>query len=207
MQKMNKQKGLTFIVLSPSGGGKGSILKEVMEQDSNLKYSVSATTRKPRPGEIDGQHYHFIEHAAFEKLISDNKILEYAEYCGNYYGTLRESVERFENEGYDVILEIEVQGGAQVKKIKPDAVSIFILPPSMQVLEKRLRRRGTETEEVITGRLAAAREEIPYAESCDYIIVNDDLKDAVLDMQTIIKAEKLKAAKNIDLIKGVLNNA
>ncbi len=197
------KKGVVFVVLSPSGGGKGSILKQVIEQNPQAKFSVSATTRKPRPGEIHGQHYFFVSKEQFEQMIQKGEMLEYAEYCGNYYGTPKTAVEKWTDEGYDVILEIEVQGGAQVKRLLPDSISIFILPPSMQVLEERLRNRGTETEDVIQGRLQTARKEIPYANECDYVIVNQHLEDAVEEMNAIMTAERLKKNKNT-FIKGVL---
>lgn len=199
--------GILLVILAPSGGGKGTILKKVLGSGGKIRYSVSATTRKPRPGEVDGEHYFFLEKPAFEKLIAENKMLEYAEYCGNYYGTPKEPVDKWLAKGYDVVLEIEVQGGAQVKKQMPDCVSVFIAPPSLEVLEHRLRCRGTETEDMILGRLETAREELRQAGSFDYLVVNDKLEDAVSDMNTIIRAEKLKMAKNRDLIERMQKNA
>ncbi len=197
------KKGVVFIVLSPSGGGKGSILKQVIQENKQARFSVSATTRSPRPGEKHGEQYLFVTREEFERMIAAGEMLEYAEYCGNYYGTPKAPVEEWTQQGYDVVLEIEVQGCAQVKKLLPAAVSVFILPPSLQVLEHRLRGRGTETEEVITGRLQTAQREIPYAEACDYVIINDSLQEAVQDMQAIMSAERLKKNKD-ELIKGVL---
>lgn len=199
--------GILLVVLAPSGGGKGTILNEVRRKGEKIRFSVSATTRKPRPGEVDGEHYYFLDKQAFEALIAKDEMLEYAEYCGNYYGTPREPVEKWLREGYDVILEIEVQGGAQVKKLMPDCVSVFITPPSLEILEQRLRRRGTETEEVIQGRLKTAREELRQAHIFDYLVINDALEDAVADMNSIIKAEKLKTAKNRETVERMLNNA
>lgn len=186
-------KGLLIVMLSPSGGGKGSILKEVLSSGEKIRYSVSATTREPRPGEIEGTHYYFISQTDFEAMIEKGEMLEYAKYCGNYYGTPRAPVEKWQAEGYDVILEIEVQGGEQVKRLAPDAVSIFIMPPSFEVLEHRLRRRGTESEEVIVGRLRVAQKEITYARRCDYIVVNNRLEDAIEDVKAILRAEKCKS--------------
>lgn len=192
-------KGLVIVVSAPSGGGKGTILKELFERNSNIKFSVSATTRNPRPGEVDGQHYYFIDTPKFQELIDNDKMLEHAEYCGNFYGTPREPIEKAVDEGYDIVLEIEVQGGAQIKKKIPECVSVFITPPSMEVLEKRLRNRGTETDEVIKNRLNTALSEIPHAKDYDYIVVNDKLEDAVAELESIIKAEKLKYSRNTDL--------
>lgn len=200
-------KGLVIVVLSPSGGGKGTILKEVFASSKNMKLSVSATTRKPRPGEKHGEHYFFVTHEEFEKMIADGEMLEYAEYCGNYYGTPKSPVEKWTNDGQDVILEIEIQGGQQVKKLLPDCISVFIVPPSMSVLEKRLRNRGTETDDVIKGRLEVARKEVAHAKDYDYVVVNDKLEDAVSDIKSIIRAEKLKYYRNEGIIERVLEDA
>lgn len=193
MRRIALGKGLLIVMLSPSGGGKGSILKEVLNSGGKIRYSVSATTREPRPGEVDGEDYYFISRADFEELIEKGEMLEYARYCGNYYGTPKAPVEAWRTEGYDVILEIEVQGGEQVKRLESEAVSIFIMPPSFEVLEHRLRRRGTESEEMIAGRLKAARKEITYAGNCEYIVVNNRLEDAVEDVKAILRAEKCKS--------------
>ena len=141
------------MISGPSGCGKGTVLKEVMKKQ-NLYYSISMTTRQPREGEVDGVHYHFVSKEQFETLIAQNGVLEHAEYCGNYYGTPREAVETMRNEGKDVILEIEVVGAAQVRENCPDAVSIFIAPPSIAELKRRLYGRGTESEETIQERIA-----------------------------------------------------
>lgn len=192
-------KGLVIVVSAPSGGGKGTILKELFKRNTNMKFSVSATTRKPRPGEVDGQSYYFTDKKHFEELIAEGKMLEHAEYCGNYYGTPKEPIEKAVAEGYDIVLEIEVQGGAQIKNKIPDCVSVFITPPSMEVLERRLRNRGTETDEVIKNRLNTALQEIPHAKDYDYIVVNDELEKAVDELEAIIKAEKLRYERNENL--------
>lgn len=189
------KQGVVFVVLSPSGGGKGSILKKVMEVNKNARFSVSATTRKPRPGELHGEHYLFVSHEEFEDMINRGEMLEYAEYCGNYYGTPKAPVQKWADKGRDVILEIEVQGGSQVKELLPNSVSIFILPPSLEILEKRLRGRGTETEEVIKGRLETAKDEVGFAKECDYVVVNDHLEDAVSEVIAVMTAERLKINK------------
>ena len=199
-------KGILLVLSGPSGSGEGAIL-DAYKKDHPVYFSVSNTTRSPRPGEIDGVHYHFITREAFEEKIASGGMLEYAEYVGNYYGTPREPVERWMDQGRDVVLEIEVKGGAQVKKLMPECVSIFILPPSMQVLEKRLRGRGTEEEATIQQRLAKAREEIPHAKEYDYVVFNDRLEDAVSDLRAIIHGEKLKFSRNTDSIERVLEHA
>ena len=201
------ERGLLAVISAPSGGGKGTIMKELFAKDDNLRLSVSATTRAPRPGEVDGTHYYFISREEFESLINQGKMLEHAEYVGNYYGTPRGPVEDWLAEGHDVLLEIEVQGGAQVKKIMPECVSIFVLPPSMKVLEERLRGRGTEEEKTLQERLSTARQEIPHVKEYDYIVFNDRLEDAVEDILAILRAEKLKYSRNTDSAERVLNNA
>lgn len=200
-------KGLLIVISAPSGGGKGSILKEIFSQDENLTLSVSATTRSPRPGEEHGKQYYFVSREEFLKQIRDGEMLEYTEYCGNFYGTPKVAVEEWREKGKDVVLEIEVDGGAQIKKLIPDCVSVFVLPPSMQVLEKRLRGRGTEEETVVQKRLKAACQEIPHAKDYDYIVYNDRLEDAVTDVQAILRAEKLKYFRNTDSIERVLKDA
>lgn len=199
--------GLLVVISAPSGGGKGTILKELFAKDDNLVLSVSATTRSPRPGEEHGKQYYFLQREEFEELISQGKMLEYAQYVGNYYGTPREPVEQWMAQGKDVVLEIEVQGGAQIKKLMPGCVSIFILPPSMEVLEKRLRDRGTEEDATVRKRLEKAREEIPHAKDYDYVVFNDRLEDAVEDLRAILRAEKRKYHRNETAVERVLDHA
>lgn len=199
-------RGVLIVVSSPSGGGKGSVLKRLTELNDNIRISVSATTRAPREGEIDGVNYNFISKSEFKELISNRDMLEYAEYCGNYYGTPKNIIEDWLSNGDDVILEIEVQGAAQVREKCPDSVSVFILPPSMKVLSERLRGRGTESDEIVEKRLSKAFEEIKQAENYDYVIINDSLDRCVQDFCNIINAEKMKSSRNINLIKEVLEN-
>ena len=199
--------GLLVVISAPSGGGKGTILKELFAKDDNLVLSVSATTRSPRPGEEHGKQYYFLQKEEFEELISQGKMLEYAQYVGNYYGTPREPVEQWMAQGKDVVLEIEVQGGAQIKKLMPGCVSIFILPPSTEVLEKRLRDRGTEEDATVRKRLEKAREEIPHAKDYDYVVFNDRLEDAVEDLRAILRAEKRKYHRNETAVERVLEHA
>lgn len=201
------KKGLLVVISAPSGGGKGTILKELFATDKNLRLSVSATTRQPRPGEEHGKHYYFISREEFEAMIREGKMLEHARYVDNYYGTPRGPVEEWTGEGLDVVLEIEVQGGAQVKRLMPECVSIFIMPPSLEVLAERLRGRGTEDEATVLKRLETARREIPHAAEYDYIVTNDRLEDAVEDIRAILRAEKLKYSRNTDCIERMLENA
>ena len=176
---MNK-KGTLFVITGPSGAGKGTVLKEVFSALDGLYFSVSGTTRAPREGEVDGVHYHFMTRERFEELIANDRFLEYAQYNGNYYGTPLDPVEEHLEQGHDVILEIEVQGALQVKKRLPKAVTVFIAPPSFEELERRLRGRGTETEEVIQNRLAIARQECANMDEFRFIVVNDEV-DAAAD--------------------------
>ena len=199
-------KGLLIVVSAPSGCGKGTILKEILK-DERFYYSVSATTREPREGEIDGVHYRFYSREKFEQLVSENVMLEHAEYCNNYYGTRGDIVEEMRNKGKDVILEIEVQGAMNVMKKWPDAVSLFVLPPSVKELERRLRKRGTEKEDVIAERLSKALDEISHANQYKYIIVNNALEDAVDDFKAVIKAERLKAEYAGEILDEVVKNA
>ncbi len=198
-------RGLLLVVSAPSAGGKGTILKEWFRQDQNLRMSVSATTRPPRPGEENGREYYFISREEFQGLVDSGSMLEHAEYVGNYYGTPKAPVEKWLSEGWDVVLEIDVQGGAQIKKLAPDCVSVFITPPSMEVLEQRLRDRGTEDDATVRKRLETARRELPHAEQYDYVVVNDRLEDAVADMQAILRSEKCKCARNPGFIQRVLD--
>lgn len=172
------KKGLLIVVSGPSGVGKGTVLKEVMAENSNIYFSVSATTRDPRPGEIPGVTYHYLTKEQFLKNIEAGLMLEYAEYCDNYYGTLRQAVDRMRDEGKDVLLEIESCGAMQVMKNCSDAVTIFIAPPSMEELRRRLTERGTEKPEVIESRLAKAEEEMQHAHLYTHYVVNDTVENA-----------------------------
>lgn len=199
------KKGLLLVVSGPSGCGKGTVLGGIVSE-LGLSYSVSATTRAMREGEIDGVNYHYMTNDQFEKLIDEDKVLEYTNYCGNYYGTLRDEVEKRRNNGEDVLLEIEVVGAGNVKRICPDAVLIFIAPPSVAELERRLRKRGTETDAVIAERVSQAEREIRCAAQYDYVVINGALEKAVDDVASIIKAERISAENKEKLISEVLNS-
>ena len=200
-----KNKGLLLVVSAPSGCGKGTILGEILKDDS-FYYSISATTRAPREGEQDRVNYHFITKEEFEQRIAQGGMLEYAQYCGNYYGTPKKEVEQMREAGRDVILEIEVEGAMKVRALCPDAVFLFIAPPSVEELRRRLNKRGTEAAEVIEERVSQAARELSYADRYDYIIVNGELEKAIQDFRTVVRAEKLRT-KNGNKIDEVLNHA
>lgn len=199
-------KGLLVVLSGPSGTGKGTVLKTYFAKHPEARLSVSATTRAPRPGEQDGREYFFVSKEEFQQMQQEHALLESAEYCGNCYGTPLAPIEAWLQKGYDVFLEIEVQGGAQVQKLLPDSVGIFILPPSAAELANRLRGRGTEAEAVVQKRLHAAKEEILQAKQYDYAVVNDTVEQAVEDIAAILYAEKHKTSRNPALIERVLNN-
>lgn len=200
------KRGLLFVVSAPSGCGKGTILAEILK-NPQFYYSVSATTRNPRPGETDGVQYRFLSRETFESLIQENAMLEYAEYCNNYYGTIKAPIEENLAAGKHVILEIEVQGAMQIRKLCPDANFIFILPPSIRVLRERLEKRGTEKPEVIAQRVAMAAKEVPFAAEYDYIVVNDELEAAVEDFRQIVRTAECSAKNMKEFIDEVVKNA
>lgn len=200
------KKGLLVVLSGPSGSGKGTIIHDFLKINPKIYLSISATTRAPRKGEINGSHYYFISRSEFEQLIENNGMLEYAVYCENYYGTPKKEILESINEGKDVFLEIEVQGAMQVKKAYPDAVLIFIIPPNLKELQARLIGRGTESDDVINQRLSTSIEEIKYAENYDYIVINDTVASAIKDVTSIISAEKNSIKRNKFLINEVLEN-
>ena len=199
-------KGRLIVFSAPSGCGKGTMLAEILK-DERFAVSVSATTRAPREGEQDGVNYHFLTREDFEQRIADGKFIEHAEYCRNLYGTLVSEVDGRIEQGLNVILEIEPQGAMKVREKRPDAIFVFIVPPSIGELRRRLKKRGTETDEVIEERISKAAWEISQAGKYDYVIVNDALEDAVSDFFTVIRAEQLKQEFSGDIIEEVLKNA
>lgn len=192
-------KGKLFVISGPSGTGKGTICKELIKSD-NIRLSVSMTTRDPRDGEIHGVNYYFTSKEEFVSKIDAGGFLEHAEVFGNYYGTPKEEVLERLNEGIDVILEIDVQGALQIKKVFPNAILVFILPPSLTELRNRLTGRGTETPEVVERRLGEAANEISFANQYDYAVVNDQLDAAVENVRTIIFAEHFRVTEEIDKV-------
>ena len=199
-------KGRLIVFSAPSGCGKGTLLEEILK-DKSFAISVSATTRAPREGEKDGVNYHFLTREDFEQRIADGKFIEHAEYCQNLYGTLSSEVDGRLEQGLNVILEIEPQGAMKIREKRPDAVFIFVVPPSINELRRRLKKRGTETDEVIEERVSKAAWEISQAEKYDYVIVNDALEDAVSDFFAVIRGEQLKVDYSGDIINEVLKNA
>ena len=199
-------KGRLIVFSAPSGCGKGTMLEEILK-DKSFAISVSATTRAPREGEKDGVNYHFLTREDFEQRIAEGKFIEHAEYCQNLYGTLSSEVDGRLEQGLNVILEIEPQGAMKIREKRPDAVFIFVVPPSINELRRRLKKRGTETDEVIEERVSKAAWEISQAEKYDYVIVNDALEDAVSDFFAVIRGEQLKVDYSGDIINEVLKNA
>ena len=199
--------GLLLVFSGPSGVGKDTVLHELLHQNESVRLSVSATTRAPRSGEVDGKDYYFVTRERFQEMMAQGEMLEYAEYCGNYYGTPAGPVRDWQKQGYDVILEIEVQGGAQIQEKNPDCVSVFLLPPSLEVLESRLRHRASDSEEVIQKRLESACGEILEAKHYDYLIVNDTVDHAVGQICSILCAEKLRFSRADANIERMLNYA
>lgn len=186
------KKGLLIVLSGPSGVGKGTVCKALLKKTNDLTYSVSATTREPRAGEVDGVNYFFKSREEFMQMIEEDRLLEYAEYVGNYYGTPCDFVEQTLAEGRDVILEIEVQGAMKVKEKFPNGIFIFLLPPSLDELKDRIRGRGTEQEHVIDSRMNVAVEEIALMENYDYAVVNDEIDLACKRIESIIIAEHCK---------------
>ncbi len=196
-------KGLLVIISGPSGAGKGTICKRLMEISDDLELSVSATTRMPRTGEIEGKNYYFISEGEFSKRIENSEFLEYANVYDNYYGTPKTKVLDKLREGKTVILEIDIQGALKVKNTHPDGVFIFIVPPSIRELQSRIINRATDTMEVIERRMQCTKEELDYAPEYDYVVVNDNLESAVSKVRSIIDVEKMKSHRNIDLIQEI----
>lgn len=193
------KKGFLLVISGPSGVGKGTVLHDLMNTQTNLVYSVSATTRKKRDGEIEGVSYFYLDHDEFEKMIDEDKFLEYAHVHNNYYGTPKEFVEKKINEGKIVILEIDVQGALNIKKNTDNGVFIFLAPPSLKELKKRIVGRGTETDEDIKIRMNNAKKELQHIKDYDYLVINDHLNSAITSVNEIINAEKHKVFREENL--------
>lgn len=198
--------GQLIIIAGPSGSGKDTLLKELLGKYPELLFSISTITRKIRVGEIEGEKYNFVSVEKFQSMIENNELLEYNLYCQNYYGTPKAPVDKAIEEGKDIVLELDVNGAANVRKMYPDCVTIFIMPPSYEALRERLSRRGTETEEVINERLATAIEEIKRAKEFDYMVINDNVDEAVKDFADIIFTDRKKTARNQKFLDEVLKN-
>lgn len=198
-----ERRGILAVISGFSGAGKGTLVKKLMDTYDNYALSISMTTRKPRVGEEDGVHYFFITREQFEQNISDGKMLEYAEYVGNYYGTPREYVEKQLKEGRDVILEIEYMGAFQVRKMMPEALLLFVTPPNADELYRRLKGRGTETDDVIAGRMQRATKEAEIVASYDFLLVNDDLDICARETHEIIQNAKYSVDRNAAFIEEI----
>lgn len=200
--------GNLFIITAASGAGKTSLVRDLLKQDCQIQLSVSYTTRQPRAGEVNGEHYHFVDEASFLKMLDDNDFLESAHVHGARYGTSKTCVNEVLASGQDLILEIDWQGAAQVRVLYPQAISIFILPPSMQALESRLRGRGQDSDEVIARRLNAAKEEMSHVGEFDYVTINDKFEVALEDLNAIVRTQRLKREKQLtrhaNLLKGLI---
>ncbi|MBR1692672.1 MAG: guanylate kinase [Lachnospiraceae bacterium] len=199
----NNRKGVLLVVSGFSGAGKGTVMKRLLEKYDSYALSISMTTRAPRQGEENGREYFFVDMETFEQKIKEKKVIEYARYCDNYYGTPREYVEEQLGKGKDVILEIELQGALQVKELFPDSVLLFIMPPSAAELYHRLVSRGTETEEVIRKRMRRAVEEAQDIEKYDYIVINDDLDTCVMHLHEIVESVHEEARRNRETIDRI----
>ena len=197
------QKGILTVISGPAGSGKGTVISTLMEKNPKFRYSVSATSREPRPGEINGVNYTFVTKEEFSEMITEGKFLEHAEYVGDYYGTPVDYIKENVDQGYNIILEIDLQGALQIKSKFREAVLIMLIPPSFKALEERLRGRGTESEDKILQRLARAKEEVGFFDSYDYVVINEDGKyeQAAEEINNIISSEKYRTFRNGDILK------
>ncbi|MEG0798163.1 MAG: guanylate kinase [Acidaminococcaceae bacterium] len=201
-----KPQGILLVLSGPSGAGKGTICQRLREKRPDIAYSVSATTRSPRTGEVAGVNYFFTDRTKFQQMIAQGELLEYAEVYDNYYGTPKAYVLDLLNQGLDVVLEIDPQGALQIKQSYPDGVFVFIVPPSLDELSKRIYKRGTDSEEVIKRRLSSATAELAYASKYDYIIVNDEVEKATSKVSNIMDAERNRAVRTFFIVNEICRN-
>ncbi len=199
-----KYSSLLIVISGPSGTGKGTVIKALNETNKNMKVLPSVTTRSPRKGEKEGHSYYFSTKEEFKKMIEKDEFVEWVEYCGNYYGTLRKQLDDSLESGTDTVLEKEVKGAIKIKEQYPECVSIFLLPPNFEELKRRIEGRGTEDASIIEKRLNIALDEISYINKYDYVIINDCIESTVKSICCIIKAEKLKTERNLDALKGIV---
>ena len=206
---MTQHTGSLFIVSAPSGAGKTSLVKALLEEHASLRVATSYTTRECRPGEVDGVNYHFVTQSRFHQMIADGEFVEHAEVFGNFYGTSQKQILELLSAGSDVILEIDWQGAKQIRNMMPEATSIFILPPSRQALQQRLEKRGQDADSVIQARMAASIEEISHYVEFDFIVVNDDFSEALHQLQAIVEAKRLEITAQTQrlsvMIEGLLS--
>lgn len=203
------RRGLLFILSSPSGAGKSTIARMLLEQDGHIALSVSVTTRPPRPGEVDGKDYHFIDEAEFHRLVEENALLEWAKVFGHYYGTPKAQVKQGLREGQDFLFDIDWQGTQQLyQRAEGDVVRVFILPPSLEELHRRLRSRNTDSEEVIAGRMARAQDEISHWDGYDFVVINDNVESCFDKVRQILNSERMRRARQtglIDYVRDLMN--
>ena len=204
MNKQDHTTGQLYVISAPSGAGKTSLVKALLESTPNLQVSVSHTTRAIRPGETDGVNYHFVDESEFTSIRDAHGFFEWAQVFGNFYGTSRQAIQERLAEGIDIVLEIDWQGARQVKMLVDDAVSIFVLPPSTAALRKRLTDRGQDDDQIIEGRMEAARDELAHYDEADFIVLNDDFEIALKDLQSIIRAQRLSQQIQTKLLSSVI---
>nr|WP_313563323.1 guanylate kinase [Ruminiclostridium cellobioparum] len=204
MEEGMQQRGLLVVISGPSGTGKGTVCKKLLAERDNVRYSVSATTRKPREGEVEGQNYFFVSEGQFLDMLEKDALIEWDKYCDNYYGTPKAFVDSCIEAGTDVILEITVEGALEIKQKYPECVLVFIVPPSLEELRRRIESRATECWDVIEKRLEQAANELKYVAKYDYLVLNDSVADAVLNIEKVLDAERLKPSRNIEFLNSLI---